>query len=83
MEEDLERRLPGDVRDKEVHGNVLAVHVLVHHLPHLLWLPVGVQVGVDLREREGEGERGRERERINLYLVWFTKYIPCGRRQPQ
>ena len=60
---DLEWWFPGDVRDEEVHSNVLAVHVLVHHLSYLLGLPVGVQVGVVLgRRRRGEVEEGEEEE---------------------
>ena len=62
----LERGFPSDVGDEEVHGYVLTVHVLVHHLPHLRRLPIGVQVGIELEVGRGEGERegegGRERE---------------------
>ena len=62
----LERGFPSDVGDEEVHGYVLTVHVLVHHLPHLRRLPIGVQIGIELevgRERERGREGGREGER--------------------
>lgn len=39
---DLDRWFAGDVRDQEVHGDVLAVYVLVHHVPNGLWHDVGV-----------------------------------------
>lgn len=55
--------------DKEVHGNVFTVHVLVHHISHLLGLPVGVQVGVDLEEEEEEEERGNYTEIANFKLL--------------
>ena len=45
--------------DEEVHGNVFAVHILVDHIPHLSWLPVGVQIRVELEEGgRQESERG-------------------------
>lgn len=46
---DLDGRFAGDVRDQEVHGDVLAVYVLVHHVPDGLGHHVGVQVGVVLQ----------------------------------
>lgn len=39
---DLDGRFAGDVRDQEVHGDVLAVYVLVHHVPDGLGHHVGV-----------------------------------------
>lgn len=50
---DLDGGFAGDVGDQEVHCDVLAVDVLVHHVPDGLRHHVGVQVGVVLR---GEGE---------------------------
>ena len=53
---------PGDVGNEKVHGNVLAVHPLVHHLSDLLRHPVTVQITVVLqggRVGRKEGERGK------------------------
>ena len=54
---DLDGRFAGDVRDQEVHGDVLAVYVLVHHVPDGLGHHVGVQIGVVLREHKDTGRR--------------------------
>lgn len=54
---DLNGRFAGDVRDQEVHSDVFAVDVLVHHVPDGLGHHVGVQVGVVLREY-------KQRERV-------------------
>lgn len=53
---DLDGRFSGDVRHQEVHGNVLAVDVLVHHVPDGLGHHVGVQIGVVLRDEERKGK---------------------------
>lgn len=44
------------MRDQEVHGDVLAVYVLIHHIPDGLGHHVGVQVGVVLQKYEHTGE---------------------------
>lgn len=49
-EADLDGGFAGDVRDQEVHGDVLAVYVLVHHVPDGLGHHVRVQVRVVLQE---------------------------------
>ncbi len=46
---DLDGDFAGDVVDEEVHGDVLAVHVLVHHLLDVAWLRVRVHVAVVLQ----------------------------------
>ena len=63
--------------DKEVHGNVFTVHVLVHHISHLLRLPVGVQVGVDLMDGGGGG--GGRDGKINYKEIASFKLLmrPC------
>lgn len=53
---DLDGRFAGDVRDQEVHGDVLAVDVLVYHVPDGLGHHIGVKVGVVLEEHERRGE---------------------------
>merc|ERR1719367_491419 len=45
---DFDWGLPCQMRDKEVHGKVLTVHVLVHHLPYCRVHCVGVYVAVVL-----------------------------------
>lgn len=45
---DLDGGFAGDVGDQEVHGDILAVDVLIHHVPYGLRHHVGVQVGVVL-----------------------------------
>lgn len=57
---DLDGRLAGDVRDQEVHGNVLAVYVVVHHVPDGLGHHVGVQVGVVLHKHQHAGQQVNE-----------------------
>lgn len=54
MDSDLNGWFTCDVRDQEVHGDVLAVYVLVHHVPDGLGHHVGVQVGVVLEEKYEE-----------------------------
>lgn len=49
---DLDGRFAGDVGDQEVHSDVLAVDVLVHHVPDGLGHHVRVQVGVVLQQHE-------------------------------
>ena len=56
---DLDGRLPGDVGDEEVHGDVLAVGVLVHLVTYGLWHHVAVQVGIVLKERMKPGHPHR------------------------
>lgn len=51
------------MRDKEVHGDILTVHVQVYHLLHFSRLPVCVEVGVQLERGEREEERGEREER--------------------
>ncbi len=46
---DLDGRLPGEVRDEEVHRHVLAVHQLVHLRPNRRRHPLRVGVQVELR----------------------------------
>jgi len=53
---DLDGWFAGDVRDQEVHGNVLAVYVVVHHVPDGLGHHVGVQVGVVLQQAQTRRE---------------------------
>lgn len=53
---DLDGWFASDVRDQEVHGDVLAVYVLVHHIPDGLGHHVGVQVGVVLQKHIHTGE---------------------------
>lgn len=53
---DLDGRFAGDVRDQEVHGDVLAVYVFVHHVPDGLGHHVGIQIGVVLRKHH-QGNR--------------------------
>lgn len=53
---DLDGWFAGDVRDQEVHSDVLAVYVLVHHVPDGLWHHVRVQVGVVLQKHKHAGE---------------------------
>lgn len=67
---DLDGRFAGDVGDQEVHGDVLTVYVLVHHVPDGLGHHVGVQIGVVLQTPK-EGERERYGLRINkkIFLV--------------
>lgn len=48
---DLDGWFAGDVRHQEVHGDVLAVYVLVHHVPDGLRHHVGVQIGVILQKK--------------------------------
>lgn len=45
------------MRDQEVHGDVLAVYVLVHHVPDGLGHHVGVQVGIVLQQYKHAGEQ--------------------------
>lgn len=52
---DLNGWFAGDVGDQEVHGDVLAVDVLVHHVPDGLGHHVGVQVGVVLQKHKDRG----------------------------
>lgn len=56
---DLDGRFAGDVGDQEVHGDVLTVYVLVHHIPDGLGHHVGVQIGVVLQIRRGK------------YMIWL------------
>lgn len=51
---DLDGRFAGDVRNQEVHGNVLAVYVLIHHVPDGLGHHVGVQVCIVLQDKKTE-----------------------------
>ena len=44
----LQGRFPCDVWHKKVHSNILAVHVMVHHISDGLRHPVGVQIRVVL-----------------------------------
>lgn len=53
---DLDGWFAGDVRDEEVHGDVLAVNVFVHHIPNSLGHHIGVQVRVVLREDKDKGK---------------------------
>ena len=48
---DLNGRFPGDVRNEEVHGNVLTVGVLVHLVAYGLRHHVAVQVGIVLKRK--------------------------------
>lgn len=45
---DLDGWFACDVRNQEVHGDVFAVYVLVHHVPDGLGHHIGVQVGIVL-----------------------------------
>lgn len=49
----LDGGLPCDVGDKEVHSDILAVDVLVHHVSDGLGHHVRIQVGVILSGRKG------------------------------
>lgn len=60
---DLDRWFAGYVRHQKVHGNVLAVYVLVHHVPDGLGHHVRVQVGVVLQ--------GQKTRRENLSATWL------------
>ena len=52
----LDRRLAGEVRDEEVHGQVLAVHEVVDHVPDGGVHDVGVDVAVVLVVEGGAGQ---------------------------
>ena len=53
---DLDGRFAGDVGHQEVHGDVLTVDVLVHHVPDGHGHHVRVQVGVVLQAPRGQSE---------------------------
>lgn len=57
------------MRDQKVHGNVLAVYVLVHHVPDGLGHHVGVQIGVVLQKTQ------RHRETCNVYSYYTAKRL--------
>lgn len=45
----LDGWFPGDMRDEEVHGNILTVDVLIYHVADGLGHHIGVQVCVVLQ----------------------------------
>lgn len=55
----LDGGLSGDMRDQEVHGNILAVDVIVHHVTDGLRHHVGIQVGVVLQREDGRWVTGK------------------------
>lgn len=60
------------MRDQEVHGDVLAVYILVHHVPDGLGHHVGVQVGVVLQE---SATRGACELRQQKDLIWLVGVV--------
>lgn len=81
---DLDGWFAGDVRDEEVHGDVLAVNVFVHHIPNSLGHHIGVQVRVVLREDKDKGKYVNDmlqHSQMWTYRVAVFIFWPYGRRQ--
>lgn len=49
----LDGGLPCDVGDKEVHGDILTVDILIHHVSDGLGHHIRIQVGVILSGKKG------------------------------
>lgn len=52
---DLDGGFASDMRHEEVHGDILAVDVLVHHITYGLRHDVGIEVCVILRRERNYG----------------------------
>lgn len=82
---DLDGWFAGDVGDQEVHGDVLAVYVLVHHVPDSLGHHVGVQIGVVLgQETHRTTREWKMQKKKKIYLgecFGECKFWPCGRKR--
>ena len=66
---DFDGRLPCKVRHKEIHGQVLTIHVLVHHLPHSRLHSVGVNVAVVLMVEGGSSKYHAELTAVVAVVV--------------
>lgn len=70
---DLDGWFAGNVRDQEVHGNVLAVYVLVHHVPDGLGHHVGVQIGIVLQKHKQNNTWVNNTEILKVLLMWTIR----------
>ena len=68
---DLDGWFAGDVGDQEVHGDVLTVYVLVHHVPDGLGHDVGVQIGVVLGKQPHRRTREWKMQKIYTFGRMF------------
>ena len=81
---DLDGWFAGDVGHQEVHGDILTVDVLVHHVPDGHGHHVGVQVGVVLQAARGQSETHKythfsfpdKKNRSNPLVQWPLEWHP-------